>query len=84
MANLKLKSDKSKEAAERVGMPVEEYLRLAGERGLTQREMAIELGVTRVTVFNWLNIIGAVRETKTTTEYRFPARRRTAKGRTKC
>lgn len=39
----------------RTGKPVEQVLReLYVERGMTQAEMAAELGITRVTVAMWL------------------------------
>ncbi len=43
---------------EKIGMSLNRYFDTAIERGLSQFEMADELGVTRVTVSKWLAMCG--------------------------
>jgi len=46
------------EIADKLGMEVKDYFRDAIKRGLSQREMAVELDVTPATVCNWMRKCG--------------------------
>ena len=49
---------KRPDVEERIGMMLERYVQKAGTLGLSQREMALELGVTQITMGKWLREIG--------------------------
>jgi transcriptional regulator with XRE-family HTH domain len=49
---------KRPDVEERIGMSLERYVQKAGTLGLSQRDMAAELGVTQMTMTKWLREIG--------------------------
>jgi len=57
----KPKYRKRPEVEIRIGMTIESYIRVSGEKGLNQREMAHELGVTEMTMGKWLREAGLVK-----------------------
>jgi hypothetical protein len=46
---------------QRIGMSIEAYIRVAGERGLSQRDMALELDVNQITMGRWIRDAGLVK-----------------------
>lgn len=54
-----MKTDKMRVIEYERGKSIEAILRAAFERGLTDEEIAADLGITRVSLYDWLDRLGA-------------------------